>query len=920
MVALENAWVRGQRWVSDSEPELGLGIILSGSGGRVEIVFPAVGEQRCYALDSAPLRRVRFLPGDRITTHEGAELIVDRVREENGLRIHETSAGDITEAELSDSISFSKPEERLFGGKLDELDAFELRGEALRRRAEMRASSVRGLVGARMDLIPHQLYIANEVADRPQPRVLLADEVGLGKTIEACLILHRLILTGRAERVLILVPEPLIHQWFVELHRRFQLSFVLFDESRCQAIEEGEPGANPFLDSQWVLAPVEFLAGNVQRAAQAREAGWDILVVDEAHHLEWSAEASGPAYTMVRELASVVDGLLLLTATPQQLGPEGHFARLQLLDPARYTDMAAYLEETRHYEEVAEAVEALAAGQRPTAILKEWAAGRKRLETGLLLLEQEKKGAREQVIGDLLDGFGVGRVMFRNTRARLGGFPGREPHFYKLKGKDLMAAKVKWLAGLLGELGESEKVLVIAKTREAAEAIVESIKDSTGIDGALFHEDLTLLQRDRNAAFFAEEEGARLLVCSEIGSEGRNFQFARHLVLFDLPEDVDLLEQRIGRLDRIGQRGTIQIHVPHMAGAEETRMRWYHEGLDAFRHSQPGAAEIQREVSKELAAALKSNKAPGALDRLIERTLELKEEISLRLARGQDRLLERSSHDAGQSAYLVGQIRNWDADLEFEDFVVRLFEHCGLQVEDLGRRRYFLLPGNVKSDAFPALPPEGITVAFDRHRALEREHEAFLTWDHPMVRAALDLMLCTEDGNAAFALWETGGEKRMLLEAWVVVETVAPGKLHAERFLPQTPIRLVVDHTGNDLSDDAIIKQAKMRRAESANLLKNETVKRKVLPSMLEKVRALAIERSKPVIQAANEKMMREISAEIARLQELAEVNDHVRPSEIQTLETRKNQLSKAITSARVRIDAVKVIWKAPAAPRAAEK
>ncbi len=80
----------------------------------------------------------------------------------------------------------------------------------------------------------------------------------------------------------------------------------------------------------------------------------------------------------------------------------------------------------------------------------------------------------------------------------------------------------------------------------------------------MFHEDLTLLQRDRNAAFFAEKDGAQILVCSEIGSEGRNFQFARHLVLYDLPEDVDLLEQRIGRLDRIGQKGTIQVHVPYL--------------------------------------------------------------------------------------------------------------------------------------------------------------------------------------------------------------------------------------------------------------------------------------------------------------------------------------------------------------------
>jgi ATP-dependent helicase HepA len=133
-------WKRGQRWVSDSEPELGLGIILDGSHGRVEIVFPAAGEQRCYAIDTAPLRRVKFQPGDRITTHEGLETTVDQVREESGLRIYETASGEVTEAQLADSMCFSKPDERLFGGKLDDPGEFDLRGEALRRRAAMRRS------------------------------------------------------------------------------------------------------------------------------------------------------------------------------------------------------------------------------------------------------------------------------------------------------------------------------------------------------------------------------------------------------------------------------------------------------------------------------------------------------------------------------------------------------------------------------------------------------------------------------------------------------------------------------------------------------------------------------------------------------------------------------------------------------------
>ena len=899
----EITWARGQRWVSDGEPELGLGIVTQVGDGRVDIQFRATGENRCYATETAPLRRVRFLAGDKIKVKSGADRTVVSFHEENGLRVYETEEGETREADLSDSISFSKPQDRLFGGKLDDHGDFDLRGEALLRRAAMRRSPVRGLAGARMDLIPHQLFIADEVANRPRPRVLLADQVGLGKTIEACLILHRLILTGRARRVLILVPEPLVHQWFVELLRRFQLSFSLFDEERCEAIEYGDPEANPFLDSQWILAAVDFLAGNEHRATQAREAGWDVLVVDEAHHLEWSPEVPGPAYEVVRQLAEVTDGLLLLTATPQQLGPEGHFARLKLLDPDRYTDLRQYREETSHYEDVAAVVEALSAGDPPGVRLEKIVAGRHRLEQRVADLIAEKPGARGRLIGDLLDGFGVGRVMFRNTRERLGGFPVREPHFYPV------TDKVRWLIQLLGNLGE-EKVLVITRTREMAEEILETLSSATGVKGSLFHEDLTLLQRDRNAAFFAEKDGARVLVCSEIGSEGRNFQFARHLVLFDLPEDVDLLEQRIGRLDRIGQKGTIQVHVPYEPGGEEeVRMRWLEEGLDAFRASPPGAAEIQRELELDLDEAMDE---PEHTDDLIEKTRLCRKRISERLARGQDRLLERTSHRPERSAWLVERIREWDEDAEFEDFLMRLLEFSGVQIEELGHRRYFLLPGNLKSDAFPALPLEGLTVTLDRRRALEREQEAFLTWDHPLVRGALDLMLGSDAGNATFGVWDSPGEKIILLETWFVVECVAPAHLHVERFLPQTPVRMVVDHKGGDHSADAAFAKPPLRKGDPASLLRNEKVKRDFLPSMLDQSRGLGTAKSQAVIRDALAAMRAELAAEIARLRDLAEVNDHIKPEEIAALEAREGALAAAIENARVRLDAVRLIWKAP--------
>jgi ATP-dependent helicase HepA len=519
------SWARGQRWVSESEPELGLGILLGGGNGQLRIEFPAAEETRVYAVESAPLRRVTFLPGDRITRRDGIETTVDAVREEADLRFYRCGDHEIPETELADSMSFSKPEDRLFGGKVDDPQDFDLRGEALARRAEMRRSPIRGLAGARMDLIPHQLFIADEVANRPRPRVLLADEVGLGKTIEACLILHRLLLTGRASRALILVPEPLVHQWFVELLRRFNLSFDVYDETRCEAVETGDPQDNPFLQSQWILAATELLANHENRAAQALAAGWDVLVVDEAHHLEWSPGAAGPAYEVVRKLAETTPALLLLTATPQQLGPEGHFARLQLLDPERYDNLDRYHEETLHYEEIADAVALLAEGGDLDDRVRTRIAGRPRLERALENFNAKLEGARERLIADLLDSFGLGRVMFRNTRQKLGGFPAREPVLVGLPaGDDPNAAKIEWLGRLLGQLDEPEKILVIVRTREFAEEVLEAVRAATGVVGALFHEDLTLLSaiatprssptKTAHGCWFARKSAARAGISS----------------------------------------------------------------------------------------------------------------------------------------------------------------------------------------------------------------------------------------------------------------------------------------------------------------------------------------------------------------------------------------------------------------------
>lgn len=902
----------GQRWVSDTEPELGLGIILKAEFGRVEVLFPAASEARQYALQSAPLRRVKFADGDKIKTHAGEEFPVTKVEERAGLLVYHSGSREIPEAELSDLISFSKPEDRLMAGQVDDLATFDLRVAALYRRSQNQQSSARGFVGGRVDLLPHQMFIASEVAARLVPRVLLADEVGLGKTIEAGLILHRLHLTGRAERILILVPEPLIHQWFVEMLRRFNLLFSLFDEERCVSIEENDPEANPFLDSQIVICSTAFLAGSEKRGKQALEAGWDLLVVDEAHHLEWNHNEASPQYQLVDALARKIQGVLLLTATPQQLGPEGHFARLRLLDPDRYSDLSAFLDESKHYEAVAKAIDRVLEGKALTAADKKAFANRsERIRHLVAQMSEGVTSAKEALVAAMLDEFGTGRVMFRNTRAALSGFPERKAKLVALKGDDEVGAKIKWLVSLLKKL-KTAKVLLICRTRELVEEISEKLQREVNVATALFHEGLSLLQRDRNAAYFAEEEGARVLICSEIGSEGRNFQFAHHLVLFDLPQNPELLEQRIGRLDRIGQTETIQIHVPYVEGSlSEVLARWYDEGLNAFEKNLHGAAEIVAALQEGLEELVDEYDESG-LEKLITRSKDLRAKVVKKLERGHDRLLELNSSKPERAEELIERIRALDSDDRIETFVTELMDHFGVHVEELGSRGYYFRPGHLRTDAFPALKEEGISVTFDRSRALSREDLGFMSVDHPLVRGALDLLLGSESGNSAFGVWKTPGSEAIFLEIIAVVECIAPASLHADRFLPVVPIRVAVDHSLIDYSQEEDLQNAKLEKGDVIRLLDRGAVKKKLLPAMLGKAQAIAADRMKSTVALATSTMSAQLNQEAERLEALRTINDHVRPEEIAAVRKQEEQLREAISAARLRLDSLRLIFRIP--------
>ena len=943
----------GQRWISEAEPELGLGIVTSVGYGRVEVLFRAASESRTYTTENAPLRRARFRLGESVQLATGPALKIETVREANGLLIYLDAHGhEFPEAELADQLSLRGPQDRLSSARFDESGEFDLRWRSLDLRHRARRSSARGFIGGRIDLIPHQLYIAHEVSSRHAPRVLLSDEVGLGKTIEACLILHRLLLTGRAQRILVLVPESLVHQWFVEMLRRFNVWLHIFDEERCAAIELGQADANPFLDDQLILTSIDFLAANSRRGSQAVEAGWDVLVVDEAHHLGWSPTAVSPEYALVEELSRRSAGLLLLTATPEQLGVESHFARLRLLDPDRYGDFTDFQNEPADYRATADLAERLARGQQLEHIelsaLKRLLAHDPDLAASLEAIGKGNVDARAELLNNLLDLHGPGRVLFRNTRVAMKGFPKRHArlaaldagvdreHWLDLVSTEFAAdagdtqlkvdleltkdPRITWLAGLLKEL-DPKKVLLICRSLEKAEAIDEALRRHLNLKAAVFHEGLTLLQRDRNAAWFAEPDGVRLLICSEIGSEGRNFQFAHHLVLFDLPLHPELLEQRIGRLDRIGQTQDIQLHVPFLRGSpQEVLARWYHEGLDAFESNLEGGNELFKQFGRQVHdVALEypvADRATAAaeLGALLENSATARKALRQRLEEGRDRLLELNSFRPAVAQQVITSIRAEDADPALPDYLLDVFDHCGVHVEELAPLTWQLNAQGAMTDAFPSLPAEGMIATCDRRRALAREDVGFLTWDHPLVMGALDLLLGSEKGSCAFAVLPHATERTLLIETVFVLEAIAAPRLHVDRFLPGTPVRVVVNH-----KPAAVTKQyppesfaGTLKKGRPHTLLDKHDIARRVIPAMLKTAQDAAEVTAKQLIESSLAEMNQMLGHELHRLRTLRQVNTHIRPEELELAEREQRELHAAIQGARLRLDCLRMIWKGP--------
>jgi len=843
----------GTKIVHRAQPSWGVGEILQvhENGRFLEVRFAGRpgGSFLVSAKDPAVVR-YHYEPGDEVTLADGRKARVREVREPTDgspfyrylLAFPDGSDEALSEVEVVPRPPRAGALDLLASGQKLKASDFSLRERAVRLDLERRADALGALFGSRVMPKPHQLSVVNRVLSARVPRFVLADEVGLGKTIEAGMIYAALANSGIARRVLVVAPAHLTVQWLAELYHKFHSLFTLLDGERLA--KEAELDPRP---AWWrfprVVTSLELLARSEEhREAIADPAArWDLVIFDEAHHL-----TSPRAFEAAEAAADNSHGLLLLTATPLQLDPEEHFKLLTLVDPATPETFDEFKKRMKRQGDLSDRTRELLAASDAKARVKAAQAIAKMLPEDEILeekLEALRAGEPEALdafVGHLAEAYSISSRLIRNRRALVGGLAPRRlvrhdvrpsPEEVQLRAdirERIASGQIKAsgaaLASLLKRLDSSPraaaaalaaqklpelakratclegpsrdakaralldlvkrihteepgaKILLFCEARESLD-YVRDVLGRGGVASALYHGDLDQLERDRQVARFRDPEGPPVLLSTEVGGEGRNFQFCHHLINYDLSWSPAAIEQRIGRLDRIGQHHEVRVHCfrvegtvgAHVFDLMANAVRVFDEtvgGLD------PVLERVEASVAK-LAAAGDDAAFDAYGEELARKVSAAREEVR----RAWDPLLDIRSYDKAAVRRLVerGAARLgleideeeeleetlWyiarELDERLEDAVVGLARRVGIHVDCEQHveafQCQFSLGGEMAVDALPGVDldtDEPILGSFWRDTAVVQEENDYFATGHPLVEG---LFAWARDGELGRAAW-----------------------------------------------------------------------------------------------------------------------------------------------------------------------
>ena len=591
------------------------------------------------------------------------------------------------------------PTDLLLEGPLGAAEPYALRLQALYLRHAYKYDRLSGLSNARIEPTLHQVYIAHRVTGKLYPRMILADEVGLGKTIEAGLIIKELRARELVDRVLIICPASLQIQWKQELLSKFNEDFEIMDGTAAKFL--GKANVNPWTKRDNLIASLPF-ASSPKRAAEIVEAGWDLVVFDEAHRVRRTQTGSKTratqAYELGDELKEIVEGLLLLSATPMQLHPFELFSLIELVEPGLYPGFDVYEAQRKLLPPLNELMKGLIGWEATLPderrrLLRQHARllSTVHVDPELDPSPLEDRAERERVLDGLAGEHPLTGVLIRNRRSQVLDSPVKriassnfvdmtddEHQLYddvtlylrdvynasqvsknkavgflmvtyqkmlassstaihsslkkrlaKLRdqarlaqdrkskavssvrlqelsdAEELTAAaeeiedivdvealewEIEVLSDLVSRLGQArdskagellgaidlifdkdpdERLIIFTQFIETQEWLGHALR-SNGYTVNLFNGRMNLDRKEEEVKKF--RESGQILISTEAGGEGRNFQFCHFLVNYDLPWNPMKVEQRIGRLDRIGQKKNVYIYNLACRGTVEERV------------------------------------------------------------------------------------------------------------------------------------------------------------------------------------------------------------------------------------------------------------------------------------------------------------------------------------------------------------
>ena len=738
------AWAAGNYLTHRFNPELGIGRVVVLDGRALVVEFPHSGTRLRLAADTDALIPVDLSPGRPvrlIATHEDTTIVArlpdGTLRLANGRAV---ASDELWPLALEGALL-----ERLALGDLDEVEDFVTRLDTLHLRALREAGGLGSFLGGRIRLFPHQLHVAERATGSDPVRWLLADEVGLGKTIEAALILNRLVHSGKVDRCLVVAPDTLTVQWLGELWRKYHQVFTLLDAPRLADVAR-DFGAdfNPFDTHRRAVIALEMLMERPELTNQAVKAGIDLLVVDEAQRLRRPPGHPGePAWRAIAPIANLGRHVLLLSATPLEDDAHGFFRLLQLLRPQDFPEDVSF--------------EARLASGTPlppcTSSTRRADIGGLPPRVGFPIAPERPEGwqlrdAVETTVRSAAAPHAVARrqKLDRVRRAlasgaALGAVLGSDETALRSQAEAMDAGdpRLDWLLAQAPRWRDAgEKTLVFVAHRETLEMLRTALSHRAQLATGVFHEELSPARRDTEVARFREAGGPSLLVSTESGGEGRNFEFCRRLVLFDLPWKPSVVEQRIGRLDRIGRRIPVDVvyfRPPRGIGADVVRL---FETLGLFQEPlaglEPQLAHVEgaiEEVALDQQASLS--------DERVEMLVHEARAARTRIREAAYQQLHRDPYRSDMAAGILARVPK-ELDALNEEVVVTACIGLGFTIERPRGRRIFAIEigSGALVDGLPGVPGgSGYVGTFDREEALEEETLDFFASGHPLVEGIL---------------------------------------------------------------------------------------------------------------------------------------------------------------------------------------